>query len=110
MNFLKNLLYFSIVAAMLILGALFAVQNTATVPLDLLVIYFPARSIALWVLLAFALGGVIGMLTSIGLILRLRTALLRANRQLAKQSSAAQAATVAVESATATEPTETKEN
>ncbi len=47
---------------------------------------------ALWVLLAFASGGIIGMLTSIGLVLRLRTALLRANRQLAKLKPAAEPA------------------
>ena len=87
MNYLKNLLYFIIIAAMLILGALFAVQNTATVPLDLLVIYLPERSIALWVLLAFGAGGIIGMLISMGLVLRLRTTLLRVNRQLAKQAA-----------------------
>jgi putative membrane protein len=84
MNFIKKTTYFLIVLAVLVLGALFAVQNTAAVPLDLLLIYLPARSVALWVLLAFAIGGVTGMLTSIGLVLRLRTALLRANRQLAK--------------------------
>ena len=84
MNLIKKTTYFLIVLAVLVLGALFAVQNTVAVPLDLLLIYLPARSVALWVLLAFAIGGVIGMLTSIGLVLRLRTALLRANRQLAK--------------------------
>jgi putative membrane protein len=84
MNFIKKTTYFLILLAVLVLGALFAVQNTAPVPLDLLLIYLPARSVALWVLLAFAIGGVTGMLTSIGLVLRLRTALLRANRQLAK--------------------------
>ncbi len=92
MNFLKNLLYFAVVMATLGLGALFAVQNTATVPLDLLVIHLSERSVALWVLLAFASGGIIGMLTSIGLVLRLRTALLRANRQLAKLKPAAEPA------------------
>ena len=36
--------------------------------------------------LAFALGGVLGMLTSVGIILRLRTALLAANRKLNRLS------------------------
>ena len=89
MNFIKKTTCFFLVLAVLVLGALFAVQNTTAVPLDLLVIYLPARSVALWVLLAFAGGGVIGMLTSIGLVLRLRTALLRANRQLARVPAAA---------------------
>lgn len=84
MHFLRKLFYFLIAVAMLVLGALFAVQNEATVPLDLLVIALPERSIALWVLLAFAVGGVLGLLTSLGIILRQRTALAAANRKLAK--------------------------
>ncbi len=84
MQFLRKLFYFLIAVAMLALGALFAVQNEATVPLDLLVVQLPERSIALWVLLAFAIGGVVGLLTSLGMILRQRTALAAANRRLAK--------------------------
>ncbi|MEP5765236.1 MAG: LapA family protein [Halieaceae bacterium] len=83
-NFLKNLVYFLILVAVLVIGVLFAVQNTATVPLDLLVISLSEQSIALWVLLAFAVGGVLGMLTSIGLVLRLRAQLLGAKRKLSK--------------------------
>ncbi len=88
MQFLRNLFYFFIAVAMLGLGALFAVQNEATVPLDLLVILLPERSIALWVLLAFALGGVTGLVTSLGIILRQRTALAAANRRIDKARAA----------------------
>jgi putative membrane protein len=84
MTILKNMLYFLLLLGALALGTLFAVQNTVTVPLDLLVVYLPERSIALWVLLAFAGGGVIGMLTSIGLVLRLRGELKRLKRAQAK--------------------------
>ena len=73
---------------MLVLGALFAVQNDAAVPLDLLVVSFGEQRVALWVLLAFALGGVLGILTSLGIILRLRTQLLTANRRLSRQGEA----------------------
>ena len=91
MNFLRNLVYFLVVIAMLVLGVLFAVQNTVAVPLDLLVITLAERSLALWVLLAFAVGGVIGMLTSLGMVLRLRTELMGARRKLAKLDAAAAA-------------------
>ncbi len=84
MQFLRKLFYFLIAVAMLALGALFAVQNEATVPLDLLVVYLPERSVALWVLLAFAVGGVVGLLASLGIILRQRTALATARRRLEK--------------------------
>ena len=89
MKYFKTIVYFAGFAAVLLLGVSFGIQNTATVPLDLLVISLPEHSIALWVLLAFADGGIIGMLTSMGLVLRLRTALLRVNRQLAKQAAPA---------------------
>ncbi len=89
MQFLRNLFYFLIAIAMLGLGALFAVQNEATVPLDLLVVLLPERSVALWVLLAFALGGVTGLLTSLGIILRQRTALAAARRKIDKTRAAA---------------------
>jgi len=95
MNILKKLLYFTLALAMLALGALFAVQNTASVPLDLLVVYLPERSVALWVLLAFACGGVLGMLFSIGLVVRLRASLLKARRELARRQSAPGAAAAA---------------
>ncbi len=84
MQFLRKVLYFLIAVAMLALGASFAVQNDATVPLNLLVVQLPEHSIALWVLLAFAIGGVVGLLSSLGMILRQRTALAAANRKLAK--------------------------
>ena len=95
MKLIRNLLYFLLAVAMLALGAMFAVQNEATVPLDLLVVALPERSVALWVLLAFAAGGVLGMLTSLGVILKLRTGLMAANRKLAKQVMAAGSATPA---------------
>ncbi len=84
MQFLRNLFYFLIAVAMLALGALFAVQNEATVPLDLLVVALPERSVALWVLLAFTVGGLAGLLASLGIILRQRAALATARRKLSK--------------------------
>ncbi len=75
----------ALLLAILAISVLFAVQNTATVPLDLLIISLPERSVALWVLLAFALGGVVGMLTSVGVVWRLRASLLSANRKLRKK-------------------------
>lgn len=87
MQLVRNLAFVFIAVAMVVLGALFAVQNEARVPLDLLVVYLPERSVALWVLLAFAVGGITGLLTSLGIILRLRTRLMAANRRLAKQAA-----------------------
>ncbi|MEM0954376.1 MAG: lipopolysaccharide assembly protein LapA domain-containing protein [Pseudomonadota bacterium] len=87
MHILRNIFFFLVALAMLALGALFAVQNDAVVPLDLLVIYLPERSVALWVLLALALGGVLGLLTSLGIILRLRTRLAAAQKKLSRHTT-----------------------
>lgn len=81
MRLLRKLLALLVVLATIAVGVLFALQNTALVPLDLLVYSFEAKSLALWVLAAFAIGGVLGMLTATGIVLRLRTSLGSARRQ-----------------------------
>ena len=87
MKLLRNLLYIALVLIMAAVGALFALQNEMPVPLDLLVMTFEPRSLALWLLLAFALGGAIGMLMSSALVVRSRAALGSANRQLNKSKA-----------------------
>ena len=84
MSLLRKLLTLIIVLATIAIGVLFALQNTALVPLDLLVYTFEAKSLALWVLAAFAIGGVLGMLTATGMVVRLRASLGMARRQTAK--------------------------
>ena len=84
MKLLRNLLYIALVVAMAAVGVLFALQNEMPVPLDLLVVSFEPRSLALWLLIAFAIGGLLGMLMSSALVLRTRTDLASANRQLAR--------------------------
>ena len=61
MNLIRKLLILFVVLVTVVAGALFALQNTALVPLDLLVYTFEAQSLALWVLSAFATGGVLGI-------------------------------------------------
>ena len=60
MKLLRNLLTIFVVLATLGMGVLFALQNKTAVPLDLLVYTLGPQSLALWVLGAFALGGVLG--------------------------------------------------
>ena len=84
MKLLRNLIYIAVVLAMAAIGALFALQNEMPVPLDMLVYTFQPRSLALWLLIAFAFGGILGLLMSSALMVRKRAALASANRQLAK--------------------------
>jgi uncharacterized membrane protein YciS (DUF1049 family) len=84
MKFLRKILTILIVLATIGVGVLFALQNKVLVPLDLLVYTFEPKSLALWVLGAFALGGLLGMLISSALMVRLRASLGSSRRQLAK--------------------------
>ena len=84
MKFLRSLLTIAIVIATLAVSVLFALQNKAPVSLDLLVYTFDPKSLALWILLSLAVGGVLGMLISSGIVLRLRASLHSVNRKLGK--------------------------
>ena len=83
MAFLRKLLALAVALAMAAVGVLFALQNADPVPLDILVITLPPRSLALWVLGALALGGVLGLLLSSIAMLRLRARLVATRRQVA---------------------------
>ena len=84
MKILSTVLSILVALAMLGIGMLFALQNKVPVPLDVLVYTFEPRSLALWILLAFALGGVTGLLLSSMITLRQRARLASTRRQLAR--------------------------
>jgi putative membrane protein len=67
-----------------VFGALFSVQNGSAVPLDLLVFQFSERSMAFWLLSAFAVGGLLGVAVSMLAIMRLKSSQLALRRQLGK--------------------------
>jgi putative membrane protein len=84
MKLLRNILTVLFLLAMIVVGVLFALQNKSPVPLDLLVYTFEPKSLALWVLGAFALGGVLGMVVSSFILVRMRASLGSSKRQLDK--------------------------
>ena len=84
MKLLRTLVTIVVVMAMIAAGILFALQNTVAVPLDLLVYTLAPQSLALWILLTFALGGIIGMLVSSLMMVRLRASVARLQRQLGR--------------------------
>ncbi len=81
MIFLSKLITASVVLLMLAVGVLFAIQNTALVPLDLLFIVLPEKSLALWLILSLSFGVVLGMVVSWGIIFRLKKDVLLARNQ-----------------------------
>jgi putative membrane protein len=62
-------------------GGLFTLQNTEAVPLDLLLIQFPAQPLSLWLLLTLFLGALLGIAAGSLLLLRKRTQLLLLRRE-----------------------------
>jgi|AntAceMinimDraft_12_1070368.scaffolds.fasta_scaffold244827_2 putative membrane protein len=102
MKQLRNLLTVLVILVMLAISVLFALQNKEAVPLDLLVYTFSPQSLALWVLLAFAFGGVIGMVVSSVILVRTRASLSACKRQLDRardEAGSLRASNVAVDPA-----------
>lgn len=64
-----------ILITFVVTGALFAVQNTTPVPLDLLIVQFEPRTLSLWLLLALAAGCLLGLLAASFLMISLRAQL-----------------------------------
>lgn len=89
MQWLRKGLAAIIAIAAVGIGALFSLQNTQSVPLDLIVLQLPSQPIAIWVLLALAAGVLIGL--SMGAWLSLRRA--ATIRQLRKQRDSLLSAT-----------------
>ena len=69
---LKRLTVLALLLAVLVFGVFFSLQNTQPVALDLLFVQLPEQYLALWVLLAFALGGLLGVLVSSFALMQLR--------------------------------------
>ena len=84
MKLLRHLLTLALVIGAAAVGVLFALQNETPVAVDMLVYTFEPRSLALWVLSAFAIGGLVGMLLSSFILVRQRASLGSANRQLVR--------------------------
>ena len=82
MKLLRKILTFLIALATVVAGVLFALRNSIPVSLDLLVYTVGPQSIALWILVAFALGGLLGMIVSSVILMRTRASLGLCRRQL----------------------------
>ena len=81
MQWLRQGLALILTTVAVAVGALFALQNAQTVPLDLIVIELSPQPIAIWVLLALASGVLIGLSVRSSLALRRVVTI----RQLKKQ-------------------------
>lgn len=82
MRWVKRLLTTVILVLVLVAGLLFSLQNSATVPVNLLVFETAERPLSVWLLVAFALGGVIGLIVGSLALVKLQAGRLRLRRQL----------------------------
>ena len=74
-------------------GGLFSLQNTAEIPLDLMVVKLPAQPVAIWVLAALAVGVVIGLGTGTLGALRRSATIRRLRKQRDRLLAAAEKGT-----------------
>lgn len=84
MRYLKRLFVLLLLVLVLIFGALLTVANDARAPLDLLLIQLPEQRVVVWLILAFVLGGVVGLLLSSAAIVRLRGRVILLQRSLGR--------------------------
>lgn len=82
MRWIWRLLVILLLLGVLVLGLLFAIQNTTEVPVDLLVLQTVPRPLATWLIVAFVLGGVFGLLAGSAALLRLQARQMQLRRQL----------------------------
>lgn len=61
MRWIRRALIALLLLLVLIFGLLFSLQNGQSVPLDLLALQLSERPLAVWLLAAFALGGLAGL-------------------------------------------------
>ena len=81
LSWLRAVLTFSLVAASIFIGAVFATQNTSLVPLSLFVITLPEQTLAVWLLLFLVTGLALGSLISTVVVLRQRAGLAALRRE-----------------------------
>jgi putative membrane protein len=85
LKWIKRLLSLALLLAVLVFGVFFTLQNTQAIGLDLLFIVLPEQYLALWVLSAFALGGIVGIVVSSVAIIQLRGGQVSLRRKLERR-------------------------
>jgi putative membrane protein len=82
MRGLRRLVTLLILVLVLCGGLLFSLQNGTNVPVDLLVYQTAERPVSVWLLVAFTLGGVLGLVVGSAALVKVQGSRLRLRRQL----------------------------
>ena len=81
MRWFKRVCIFLLLAVAFFWGMLFTSENTTQVALNLVFWEFGPANMSLWIMLAFILGGLLGLIVSLLLLMKLRTHLIRAEKR-----------------------------
>ncbi len=87
LKWLKRALLIIVLALFLFIAIFFAIRNDQLVTLDLVLWQGPVLSVALYMILAFAVGVILALLASSALLFRLEQRLRRSNKRIAKQQA-----------------------
>ncbi len=82
MRWIWRLLVVMLLLGVLVIGLLFSIQNATEVSVDLLVLQTMPRPLATWLIIAFVIGGVSGLLAGSAALLRLQARQVQLRRQL----------------------------
>jgi lipopolysaccharide assembly protein A len=82
MRWIRRALIAILLMLVLIFGLLFSLQNEQSVPLDLVALQLSERPLAVWLLAAFVLGGLAGLVAGSLALLKLQANRYRLRRRL----------------------------
>ncbi len=81
MKFITSFLTVLLVLALLVFGVVFALANATAMKVDFLAFEVTA-SVATWLIGAFALGGILGLLAGMGVFVKLKSGQARSARKI----------------------------
>ena len=84
MRLLRSLMAGIVLLLAIVAGALFSLQNTTSISIDLLFVQLPARPVSLWLLLMLGIGSALGLVVSAGLLWRQRVVLAKQQREASR--------------------------
>jgi len=82
MRWIRRALIAILLLLVLVFGLLFSLQNVQSVPLDLIALQLHERPLAVWLLAAFALGGLAGLAAGSIALVKLQANRYRLRRRL----------------------------
>lgn len=90
MQLLTRLLLLVLLVVIFLAGMMFTFQNTEEIALDLFFVKLPPAALSVWVLSSFALGGILGVIFTLGVAVKVKTGKIAVQRKLNKAEKTVQ--------------------